>query len=173
MAMGFPCTGSKGKIDVTGHLYAPKMLSFALPNSCPMAHSSNDIQAIIQKNYGLSTKASLLSYAPLAVLYWELVDVNDAGTGYVVDLRSTEAKRQLWTAFQAKKPIKLRLYGRENTWTAGSGLFEVQASLINTDNLTFSLEVSSALPLTKTAKDEVRDRCLALVPPRNCEQVFF
>lgn len=171
--MGFPCTAGQGRIEVTGHYYAPKMVSLSLDTDCPMLPAT---LAAVEKGGAttlkLAKEAKLAAINPFAVQYWEIPGyATDADVGVAITLRSIAAKRQLWKEFLEGSPIKLRLFGRENAW-GSPHFFVVTAALIYTGPYTFKLRVDQVELMSATQTEEVRSRCERLQPRRHCAQIF-
>lgn len=174
MAMGFPCTGTEGRIDWKGTNYLnPKMVSFIVSTDCGMfPTSSKEVAATISTAFELPATAPLLAYNPFVVQYWEVPAIQEADTGFVVDLRTDEAVRKVWPKLVKNEPLPVRLVGRENAWVAGDHLYLVEADIFVTQKNRFKLKVKSITVLNTEAKEEVKARCEALRPRRNCLQVF-
>lgn len=173
MAMGFPCTRGPGKVEWRGHYYKPKMLSFVVSNSCPMApHDLAQVKPLGVSNLGLNPEARLLAYYPFSVQFWELVDYNEADTGHVIEVRSQGAVLKAWRDFRGGTPLRVNLYGRENTWVKGREMFKVDAELVKNGQNTFVLNILSAHPLKPSELTQAKAHCEALRPPRNCGQIF-
>lgn len=175
MAMGFPCTGGGGVLEYRENFHNPKIVSFQIPNSCPLKPETKDqVQKLGKEIIGFHQAAQLLAYYPMAVQYWELVDFPDADVGYVVDLRSTKSREEGWKMFSQKKaPLKVRLYGRENAWVKDNRFYQadVQLNFLGRDK--FQVVLVNAKALGTDEIKEVQKRCEALRPQRNCAEVFF
>lgn len=173
VAMGFPCTGGNGRIEVGGHYFAPKIVSLKLSTDCQMLPPSReDVQSAGTNALTMKQTAKLLAFNPFAVQYWEIPGFSDADVGFSIDLRSVEAKQQLWREFVEKKPISIKLYGRENAWMRGYDFFFVDGELISTGALTFQLNIKEVKPLSKEEINQIRQRCEALQPRRSCHTIF-
>lgn len=173
VAMGFPCTGGDGRIEVGGHYFAPKIISMILSTDCSMFPSSMDqVSKAGAGALALKNNSKLMALNPFAVQYWEIPGYEDADVGFTIDLRSVAAKQQLWKQFLEKKPIEVKLYGRENAWIRGYHFFYVDAELINTGVQKFQMRIKKVTPLDNTGVEEIRERCERLQPRRNCSQVF-
>lgn len=174
MAMGFPCAGGGGRIDVTGSYYAPRVVSFVLSTSCPLtAPGASEVDSQVRAKLGLAESAKSLAFNPFAVQYWEVPATGDADVGFVVDLRSVEARQRLWKNFyEHKEPIQVKLYGRENAWISGNYFYTVDAQLVYEARTSFRLEVKKVRPLGRQEFSDVRVRCESLMPRRNCDHVF-
>jgi hypothetical protein len=173
MAMGIPCTGDGGKIDIKGEHYDPKLVSLILSTDCAM-HPS-DLQAVKaagMAGLGFSAAAKLLAYNPLAIQYWEIPGIGDADVGFTIDLRTTEALQRVWKTFSEQSVIPVRLYGRENAWVMGDQFFFVQAELVKTSTSTFRMDVKDVKALKPEEIARVKASCEALRPSRNCFKVF-
>ena len=173
VAMGFPCTAGSGKIDVGGHYWAPKIVSLLLSTNCAM--NQNNLQDITNTGrtaLNLHDESKLMALNPFAVQYWEIPGLEDADVGFSIDLRSIEAKQRVWRSFLEKKPIPVKLYGRENAWVRGYDFFYVEGELHHTGTFSFKLKVLDVKPLSENEIEEIRHRCEALQPRRNCSQVF-
>ena len=170
LAMGFPCTGGSGRIEVNNN---PNLIVFLLGTDCGMSPSSRDAaQTLIAQTYDLPTTMKLAAYTPFVVQYWEVAGVSDADVGYVIELRKAPAVEGLWRRFQQKEHIQVRLYGRENTWAQGDNFYSVEGYLKMTGRTAFELEVSKVKSLTKDEIGVIRARCEAIRPRRNCTEVF-
>ncbi|MFK7823187.1 MAG: hypothetical protein AB8G05_03465 [Oligoflexales bacterium] len=173
VAMGFPCTGGDGRIEVGGHYFAPKIISLILSTDCSMFPSSLDkVRQAGVSALALKSNSKLMALNPFAVQYWEIPGYDDADVGFTIDLRSIAAKQQLWKQFLEKKPIQVKLFGRENAWIRGYHFFDVDAELINTGVQKFQMRIKKVTPLDGKGIREIRDRCESLQPRRNCSQVF-
>ena len=173
VAMGFPCTGGDGRIEVGGHYFAPKIISMILSTDCSMFPASLDqVRKAGASALALKSNSKLMALNPFAVQYWEIPGYDDADVGFTIDLRSIAAKQQLWKQFLEKQPIQVKLYGRENAWIRGYHFFYVDAELINTGTQKFQIRIKKVTPLDGKGIQEIRDRCESLQPRRNCSQVF-
>ncbi len=173
MAMGFPCTKGQGRVEWKGFSTNPLMISFIIANSCPMAPQVMDqVKSLGVSNLGLNPSANLLAYYPFSVQYWELVEYDEADTGHVVEVRSSQAVSKAWANFKKGMPLKIRLFGRENTWIKGRGMYQVEAELVSTGRKTFMIKVLDAKPLDDGQVLTVRNRCESLRPARDCNGVF-
>jgi len=173
LAMGFPCTGGSGRIEVKGHYNNPNLIVFLLGTDCGMSPNNKEAaQSLIAQAYDLPTTMKLAAYTPFVVQYWEVAGVSDADVGYVIEMRKAPAVEGLWRRFQQKEPIQVRLYGRENTWAQGDNFYSVEGYLKMTGRTAFELEVSKVKSLTKDEIGVIRARCEAIRPKRNCTEVF-
>ena len=173
VAMGFPCTGGDGRIEVGGHYFAPKIISMILSTDCSMFPSSlAQVRKAGVDALSLKNNSKLMALNPFAVQYWEIPGYDDADVGFTIDLRSVAAKQQLWKQFLEKKPIQVKLFGRENAWIRGYHFFYVDAELINTGVQKFQMRIKKVTPLDSKGVEEIRNRCESLQPRRNCSQVF-
>lgn len=173
MAMGFPCTGGPGRVEWKGSFYNPKMLSFIIANSCAM--NPKDSSTLGSKGVTvlkLTPKSSLLAYYPFSIQYWELVDYNEADTGYLVEIRKKKYVNKAWNDFRRNIPIRLLLFGRENAWVRGRNLYRAEAELNRSGRSRFMLKIISARPVTSHERQEAYERCEKLKPTRNCTEVF-
>lgn len=173
LAMGFPCTGGNGRIEIKGHYNNPNLIVFVLGTDCAMSPTSREIaQSTIAQAYELPATMKLAAYNPFVVQYWEVVGVSDADVGYVIELRKAPAVEGLWRRFQQNEKIHVRLYGRENTWAQGENFYAVEGTLKMTGRTAFQLEVTKVKSLSKDEVGQIRARCEALRPKRNCTEVF-
>ncbi len=173
LAMGVPCTGGGGRIDIKGHYGNPKMVSFILGTDCSMSPSTPEtVKKLADEVAGLPATAKLLAFTPFVVQYWEVTGMTDADTGFSVDLRSAPAVEGAWTRVQKKEPLRVRLFGRENTWAQGGAFYLVEADLKLTGRSQFQVDVQNVKSLSKDEVAEVKGRCEALKPARNCSEVF-
>lgn len=173
IAMGYPCTGGGGRIEWKGHYAKPKMISFSLSNSCAMTPAGPGKVSLIGHNViGLDSGSKLIGYYPFALQYWELVDYPDADTGHVVELRSPTSITRAWEDFRKNIPLKVRFYGRENSWVRGRYLFYAEAEIHQTSRQQFRLHLISVKPLDDEELQKVRARCEALQQPRKCLEAF-
>jgi hypothetical protein len=112
MAMGLPCTGGRGSVDITGKSYNPKVLSFVVSTDCPSAPAShNDVASLAEDELGLTKDNTLLAYNPMSIQYWEIEGYPDADVGFRIELRSDDSLRDFWNAFkdgQKKLRVKIR-----------------------------------------------------------------
>ncbi len=173
LAMGFPCTGGSGRIDIKGNYYNPKMVSFILGIDCAMSPSAKDVvDKIVKEALALPAEAKLMSFTPFNVQYWEVPSISESDTGYAIELRSAPATESLWKHFKDKAPVRVRLYGRDSAWVQGDNFYFVEADLKQTGHAAFQLEVMQVKSLSKDEVGQVKGRCEALRPKRNCAEVF-
>lgn len=173
MAMGFPCTGGPGKVEWKGSFYRPKMLSFIIANSCPMQpKEASTLASVGVTSLKLTPDSSLLAYYPLAIQYWELLDYDEADTGYIIEVRRPSSVPRAWKDFRRDIPIRLRLFGRENAWVRGRNIYQAEVELTRAGRSSFKLKVINAKPLTEQDRVAALSRCEALRPERNCTEVF-
>jgi len=174
MAMGFPCTGTEGRVDWKGTNYLrPKMASFIVSTDCGMAPPDpKDVVSAVTQAFGFPASAPLLAYNPFVVQYWEIPVISEADTGFTVDLRTNEAVEKVWPKLVKGEPLRVRLVGRENAWVAGDNLYIIEADLFVTQKNRFRLQVFEVKVLDPESKEAVKSRCEALRPRRNCLNVF-
>jgi hypothetical protein len=173
LAMGFPCSGGGGRIEIKGHYANPKMVTFLLGTDCPLAPSSREsVQQLLGSTFGLPVGVKLVAYTPFVVQYWEVPAMEDADIGYALELRSAPAVEGLWRRFLKHEPVRVHLFGRENTWVPGDSFYAVEADLTQSGRTTFQLQVVQVKALPKEQIAVVKQRCEALRPSRNCSEVF-
>jgi hypothetical protein len=173
LAMGVPCTGGSGRIDIKGHYHNPKLVSFIIGTDCLMNPSrTSEVQAMLSEKFGLSSDNKLMAYTPFVVQYWEIPGASDADVGFSVDLRSTIGTQNLWKQFRANSPIRVELYGRENAWVKGESFYHVTVDLVYSDRKSFRLDVNKIESLTPEQVEAVKMRCEELKPKRKCLEVF-
>ena len=85
---------------------------------------------------------------------------------------SAPAIEGAWKKLQNKDVLRVRFFGRENAWVAGGHFFRVDGDLKLTGRNQFALEVANVKALSKDEIAEVKARCEALNPARNCSEVF-
>ena len=173
LAMGVPCTGGSGRIDIKGHYHNPKLVSFIIGTDCLMNPSrTTEVQAMLSERFGLTAENKLLAYTPFVVQYWEIPGASDADVGFSVDLRSTIGTQNLWKGFRANSPIRVELYGRENAWVKGETFYHVTVDLVYSDRKSFRIDVKKIASLTPEQVEAVKIRCEELKPKRKCLEVF-
>ena len=173
LAMGFPCTGGTGRIDIKGHYANPHMVSYIVGTDCQMSPiDRNAVKKVVEGALGLPATAKLMAFTPFVVQYWEIPGFSDADTGFSIDLRSAPAIEGEWRRFQKKEPLKVRLFGRENAWVQGGFFYMVEADLKISGTNHFQLAVTSVKKLSPEDLAAVKTRCEALKPTRNCAEVF-
>jgi hypothetical protein len=173
VAMGFPCAGGEGKMEVVGYYYNPKSVRFILDTACPMLRTSQEkIRNAVREALKLTSKASLLAINPFAVQYWEIPGFEAADVGATLDLPAIETQVKRWNPVTKGHPIEVRLYGRENAWIQDNVVYEVQGELLVVSQSRFQLRVKQAKAMTKEEEKKVLARCKALEPARECSQVF-
>jgi hypothetical protein len=173
LAMGFPCSGGGGRVELKGHYGNPKMVTFLLGTDCPLAPSNRDAVArLMGTTFGLPDSTKLVAYTPFVVQYWEIPAMVDADIGYALELRSAPAVEGLWRRFLKHEPVRVHLYGRENTWVPGDSFYFVEADLTQTGRTSFQLQAVQVKSLVKEQIAAVKLRCEALRPSRNCSEVF-
>lgn len=175
MAMGFPCTGGEGRIDWKGTNYnLPKMVSFLLDTSCPMAPTDvNRLKTLVTTEVGISPKAPLIAFNPFVVQYWEVEGFDDADASFAVDLRTAKSLSSAWAKqFIKQQPIRVLLVGRENAWVPGNNIYAVKADLNWASKNRFTMKVLNAHVLKGDELNAVKTRCEALRPERECGKVF-
>lgn len=173
LAMGVPCTGGSGRIDIRGHYHNPRLVSFIIGTDCLMNPSSTaEVQTLLTSAYGLTPENKLLAYTPFVVQYWEVPGTSDADVGFSVELRSGVGTQGLWKQFRANSPVRVELYGRENAWVKGESFYHVTGDLVMTDRKSFRLDVVAIESLSPQRVDEIKSRCEDLKPKRKCIEVF-
>lgn len=174
-AMGFPCTGGRGRIDKRGGSESvPALVHFHLQTSCLMDPSSApEAEKTVRQKLRMPEDSQLIAYYPFSVQYWEFVQFPDRDTGLSPTLYSENGIQQGWMRFVNKsEPIRVKLYGRENAWVRGKELFEVEALLQFEGRSTFRLNVLQAKALSPEEKAAVMQRCDEIKPKRNCAEIF-
>lgn len=173
LAMGVPCTGGSGRVDIKGHYHNPKLVSFIIGTDCLMNPSNtSEVHKLLSEYFGLGAENKLLAYTPFVVQYWEVVGTTDADVGFSVDLSSPTGTQTLWKQFRANAPIRVELYGRENAWVKGESFFHVTVDLIYSDRKSFRIDVVTVENLSPEKIGEVKSRCEGLKPRRKCLEVF-
>jgi hypothetical protein len=173
LAMGFPCTGGGGRIDIKGKYHNPNAVSFVIGTECTMNPSSKEqVQNLAVDKVGMPKDTTLAAFLPFVVQFWEVAGLEDADTGFTIDLRSPPALEGVWKRFRENHGFSVRLYGRENSWVPGGHFYQVDASLHQDGRTTFKLQVQSAKKLSDEDALKVRRRCELLRPARNCGAVF-
>lgn len=173
MAMGFPCTGGRGKIEWTDKYVAPKQVAFLISNNCPMAPQDTAVVAAAARStLGFSDAAKLLAYTPFAPQFWEIIGSPESDVGYAIELRTSQSLTTLWNKVREGQPLSVRMYGRENAWVQGDVVYEVEADIMVTAKDRFKLTLSSVKALNEAELAAVKSRCEALKPKRNCSNAF-
>lgn len=173
LAMGFPCTAGGGRVDVKGHAYAPKMVSFIVSTDCPMAAASKEhVKKLFVEAVGLPAETKLMAVNPFAVTFWEIPGMPDADTGFAIELRSAPAIEGAWKRVRDKDKLRVRLFGRENAWVRGDHFYLVEADLHLAGSTQFALDVISVKALSKEEVAAVKARCEGLRTARNCGEIF-
>jgi hypothetical protein len=173
LAMGFPCTGGGGRVDVRGKYQNPNLVSFIIGTECPMAPAAKDqVQAQLSETVGLPKDAPLMAYLPFVVQFWEVMGQRDADTGFAVELRSPPSIESIWKDFRENRNFNVRLYGRENSWVPGGHFYQVDATVIPEGRSTFRLKIVAVKKLNPEETTVVKARCEGLRPTRNCAAVF-
>lgn len=175
MAMGFPCTGGEGRIDWKGTNYnVPKMVSFLLDTSCPMAPTDlGRLKTLVTNEVGINPQAPLIAFNPFVVQYWEFPGFDDADASFTVELRNNKILSSAgWGQFIKQKPLKVFLVGRENAWVPGNNMYAVDAELHWASKNRFTMKVLGARVLKGDELNAVKTRCQALKPERECGKVF-
>lgn len=173
LAMGFPCTGGGGRIDIKGKYHNPNVVSFVIGPECSMLPTSKDhVQTLAVEQVGMPKDAPLAAFLPFVVQFWEVTGQQDADTGFSVDLRSIPSVEGVWKGFRENHGFGVRLYGRENSWVPGGYFYQVEGSIHQDGRSTFRLQVQSVKKLSDEDTLKVRQRCELLRPARNCGAVF-
>ena len=173
LAMGFPCTGGSGRIDIKGNYQNPKLVSFIIGTDCVMApQASEQVKKVAASAFDLPSEARLMAYTPFVVQYWEVPGMTDADTGYAVELRSAPAIEGIWKRVRDNQVFRVRLFGRENTWAPGGYFYQVEADVRLTGRNAFQLTVATVKHLSSEELSQVKRRCESLKPERNCAAVF-
>ncbi len=173
MALGLPCTGGRGAIDITGKIYNPKMLGFILSTDCNIAPASIDVVKDLGKTIGLTQEAKLLAYNPLSVQFWEVDGFLDTDVGFRVELRSDDMIRNFWNDFKAHtKKLHVRIYGRENAWVQDDTMFMAEGDFVFENPNHFRFDLQKAKAMSPQDIEQVKQRCEAIKPRRNCGDVF-
>ncbi len=173
LAMGFPCTGGSGRLEIKGRYHNPNMVTILFGTDCPMATSSKDqAESVLAQALSLPSDMRLAQVTPFVVQYWEIPGMSDADVGFGVELRSSAAREGLWRKLQQQESVRVRLYGRENNWAQGEHFFQVDADVKLTARTSFTMQVVQISALKKDEILKVRERCESLEPRRNCRAVF-
>ncbi len=173
LAMGFPCSGGSGRVEIKGRYHNPNMITILFGTDCPMAPATKELaQSALAEALELPAAMQLVQLTPFVVQYWEVPGMSDADVGFGVELRTSAAREGLWRRLQREEPVRVRLFGRENNWAQGEHFFQVDADVKLTGRTAFSMQVASVTALKKDEVLKVRERCEALEPRRNCSAVF-
>lgn len=173
-AMGFPCTGGSGRIELKGMYHNPKMISFILGTECGMMPASKDVvDKVVREALQLPKETRLMAYTPFVVQYWEMADVQEAAVGFTIELRSQQAVDGIWRRFKDKnQPVRVKLYGREDSFGPREHFFLVDAELRMTGRNAFQMDVQGVKNMTAEEIAKAKERCEAIRPKQNCEGVF-
>jgi len=109
----------------------------------------------------------------MEVMYWEMEQYPDSGVGSTIELRTDETIKKVWQAYIDKQPVLVRFYGRESSWSRSDNWFEVVGNIVNTTPRRFKIETQAARALTAAEVEQLKQRCLALEPKRDCGSVFY
>jgi hypothetical protein len=173
LAMGFPCSGGRGEVDVTGYPSSPKMVAFNISNSCPMSPmGQHEAKAKIDAEGNLGGATSLLAYFPMSIQYWELEGFPEADVGSVVELRSDVGLNQAWKTFQKGQPLKLKVFGRENAWLNLYHMYQADIELVKQSETTFKIKVVGMKMLNEEELGQAQRRCLTSLSSNTCGEVF-
>jgi hypothetical protein len=175
MAMGIPCSGGRGSIEIAGKSYNPKMLSFHLATSCNMfPATAEDLRLQVGKQLGLGTHNPLLAYNPLAVQYWQVIGGSDADASERIDIRGNDENlRMLWNDFrEGKRKIPVAIYGRENAWVNDDQLFKVTGELSFQAPMHFVFQVSAVSVMSRDELKTLNDSCQSARVRKNCSDLF-
>ena len=172
VAMGIPCSGGQGTVEVHGKVIAPKEVLFVLATDCPMRPLQKNVANYGTSHLGFDDGSKLLAYNPFTLQFWTLPNFPDAGTGFAVTLRSRVALDKLWGKFRNGQPINVHLYGRENAWVAQNLIYFVDANIFINDDEQFQLEVLEVRTLSSEEIAATRRRCNMLRPKQQCHLIF-
>lgn len=173
MAMGFPCTGGGGRVDIRGKYHNPNLVAFVIGTECPMVPALKDqVQSLLVDEVGLPKDAPLVAYLPFVVQFWEVMGHKDADTGFAIELRSASAIESLWKGFRESRDFNVRLYGRENSWVPGGHFYQVDASIIPDGRSSFKMKILGVKVLNGEETAKIKARCEGLRPNRHCAAVF-
>ena len=172
VAMGIPCSAGQGTVEVRGKVIAPKEVSFVLATDCPMKPQQKIVANYGTSHLGFDDTSKLLAYNPFTLQFWALPNFPDAGTGFIVTLRSRVALDELWDKFRNGQPINVHLYGRENAWVAQNQIYFVDANIVAGDEGHFQLEVLEVRTLSREEIAATKRRCNMLRPKQQCHLIF-
>lgn len=173
LAMGFPCSGGSGRIEIKGNYQNPKLVSFIIGTDCGMAPQGQDaVRRAAMSAFDMPPEAKLMAYTPFVVQYWEIPGLSDADIGYAVELRSAPALESIWKKVRDNQVFRVKLFGRENTWAPGGYFYQVEADMRLTGRNAFQLTIVSVKHLMGDELMQVSRRCESLKPERNCAAVF-
>ena len=172
-ALGFPCTGGRGEFDWKGSQYAPKLVTFKFINSCPMlVPRQTELDRGIRAEIPIPMDSKLIAYYPFSVIYWEVPQYGDADVGHKLELFSPLARAEGYKAFQANKPLYVRLYGRENALVRTKNLYQVDGHVRMEGEHLFRFYVEKVKILQTEEIDQLKEKCRNLKPRRRCHDLF-
>lgn len=172
-AMGIPCAGKGGKIEVTGFYYNPKEVIFPMPVNCSLSSmSSEKVQELAQKILKLSEKSKLIAFLPMEVQYWEFKDLPDKGTSNKLMLRSTLAKRKIWKNLEINQALEATVYGKEHSWIKSGYIYQIDGEILKDTYYTFKWISKSVKILTSKEIALAQRRCLKSDDKQKCIGIF-
>ena len=175
MAMGLPCAGGRGRIDIAGKTYNPKLITFNMGTECPMRPSEQDgLSSLVERTLGLAMTNTLLAYNPLAIQYWENLTTNDADFGTQINMRGNDdSLRNFWNDFkESKRTVKIRFFGRENAWVENNTMFKVEGDIKWQSPKYFIFVPQLVQAMTYDETQAVLQRCIASKASKACGEVF-
>ena len=171
-AMGVPCSNYGGVVEWEGKEERPRVVTLSITTDCPMRPNTNKVARFGVSHLGFAEPSKLLAYNPFILQYWSLPSHPDAGTGFVVSVRSRAAVDMIWANLRQQKPINIHLYGRENAWIKSNSIYFVNTNIISTSKYRFRLEPLEIRRLSTKEIVEARQRCDLLRPKRSCHLIF-
>ncbi|MCB9228605.1 MAG: hypothetical protein H6618_03255 [Deltaproteobacteria bacterium] len=172
VAMGIPCSGGDGTTIIGGAYWLPKIVSFPITTDCPMQPQLREQVSEDGKQIaGISAKSEAAALNPFSLQYWEIPSVQEADVSASIELRSSESKA-LWRPFLEGTPIPVDLYGRENAWGNMRHFFHISGEIYHTGVRRFRFKPLHFRTLSPADIQLVKERCEALQPARNCQQIF-
>jgi|GEM_PF-4771454 len=170
--MGLPCSGGNGTFDFRGERKKASLVRFHMDVGCPMKNSSPAIaSSIVRSAVGLASTAQPTAINAMSVQVWEVPSFADLGVGEYVALR-TMAGVQFFKDMNETTPLRVKLYGKENSWIPSKQWYEMEANIYISGYTSFRTELISAKIMNRSDKRSLKKRCLRSRSAAACKAVL-
>lgn len=170
--MGLPCSGGEGALDYRGERRKASLVRFHMDVGCAMKNADPQTAgSIVRNSLGLGQNAKPSAVSAMSVQLWEVPMFGDLGVGEDVSLRTVSGVRY-FPEMDESKPLRVKLYGKENSWVATNEWYEMEADIFVTGSNKFRTTLVRARRLEKRDLKDLKDRCERSQSAAACSSVL-
>ncbi len=170
--MGLPCSAGGGTFDFRGERKKASLVRFHMDVGCPMKNSdASAVASAVRSRIGLSPEAKPVAIHAMSVQVWEIPELRDLGVGEYVALR-TMPGLQFFRGMNEQTPLRVRLYGKENSWVPSDKWYQMDADIYLSGYTTFRTELVSAQIMDRSSLKQLKQKCSRSRSPASCDAVL-